>query len=70
MSKDGLKKGGELWHLMTDEEKQPYNDLADKSKQKYETQFEQLMENGYFIMDDGTKSTDSELKFKISPQKV
>lgn len=55
-----MQMAGQKWSEMTDAQKQPYNDMnvADKARQqKQETELEK---KGYFMLDNGTKSTDPE----------
>ena len=42
-NRDGIKKAGEIWSVMTSEEKEPYEILASQQKQKYESQYSLLM---------------------------
>ena len=46
---------------MTDEEKQPYETLLIEAKETYENQYAELMKNGFFYLEDGSKSTDEKV---------
>ena len=43
---------------MSEEDKQPYHALAQKDKERRRQQIEDLMRLGYFMLEDGSKSTD------------
>jgi len=43
---------------MTREERLPYEELQIKDKLRHEKQLQELKEHGYFIMDDGRKSSE------------
>jgi len=48
----------EKWANLTDNEKKKYDDLAAKDIQRHDNQMAQLRKNGFFITEDGVKSTD------------
>ena len=47
---------------MSEADKQPYTKLHDEDVVRYDTQAKSLRENGYFMTEDGKKSTDLEPK--------
>ena len=47
-----------MWNNMSDEQKEPFNKLAQADKERYDRQKQELDTQGYFTLDDGTKSTD------------
>ena len=55
-----MKKAGDQWNAMSESEKMPYNKQADLDKVRYEKQCAELDKKGFFILDNGTKSTDPE----------
>lgn len=61
-----MRKAGAEWHAMTEEEKKPYEKLHEKDVKRYEAQLAELKSKGFFIMADGTKSSDHEVKKKKS----
>jgi len=63
---DATRRAGELWAQMSDKEKDPYVKLHDKDVKRYEKQLEELKDKGYFIMADGTKSSEVEVKKRKS----
>ena len=62
--KDAFKKVGELWGKMTDEDKKPYKELEEKDRERREGQLAMQKEKGYFLMKDGTKSSEVEISGK------
>ena len=61
---DVAKKLSERWGALTPKQKKKYEDLAEKDQVRYQNQIDELRSNGYFMMEDGTKSTDTEPKKK------
>ena len=61
-----MKSIAEEWGGLTKEEKQLYEDMHTEDLERMEFQLHQLKENGYFIMPDGSKSSDHTAK----PRKV
>ena len=50
---------------MDEKAKKKYNDLHDKDQERYDRQVQELETKGYFILEDGSKSTDhAQKKFK------
>jgi len=71
MNKSEGKKASEIskiiakeWNSMTPEAKKKYEDLRDEDKERHEVQMEEMRLKGYFIMDDGSKSSDHVKKVK------
>ena len=55
---------------MSDEDKVPYKELAELDKLRRVAQLEELMDKGYFTMEDGSKSTDAKnIKYSRSKGK-
>lgn len=70
---EAAKLCGDLWGKLSEAEKQPFIDLANKDKERYEKQLKELQTKGYFIMQDGTKSSDVPMtgkKRKIGEEKT
>lgn len=61
---EAMKKCGELWNKLSADEKKYYEDKHDKDALRYKQQSEDLDKNGFFIMDDGSKSSDHQAKLK------
>ena len=59
-----MKKCGELWNKLTPEEKKKYEDKHDADAIRYKRQSDDLDKNGFFLMDDGSKSSDHQAKLK------
>ena len=55
---DAMRKCGEIWRGMSDPQKKPWNAEADKDRKRYEKEVEHLNKHGYFLMEDGSKSSD------------
>lgn len=51
------KNSGEKWNKLTDKEKEPYEELAQKDKKRYHDQLRDLVYKGYFMID-GKKSSE------------
>jgi len=49
---------GKKWSEMMPAEKKPYDDMNASDKLRQEGQLKSLEKNGYFTLDDGSKSTD------------
>jgi len=54
---DCMKEAGKRWRTLEEEEKSQYKKAAQKDAQRYENQKRQMEQEGFFIMDDGQKST-------------
>lgn len=50
---------------MTDEQKKPYLDKSKQDEQRYQRQLKELEQNGFFMTEDGIKSTD----LRVDPKK-
>ena len=48
----------EQWKTMNEEEKAPYEAKSDAAKAIVEKQREELKKNGFYTLEDGSKSTD------------
>ena len=55
---------------MSDKEKKKYQDLHEKDKKRFERQLAELTKNGFFKMDDGSKSSDHKPKKKLGKRKA
>mmetsp|Transcript_24464 Transcript_24464/g.37939 ORF Transcript_24464/g.37939 Transcript_24464/m.37939 type:complete len:144 (-) Transcript_24464:104-535(-) len=55
---DAMKRAGEIWSEMSDKEKKPFIKLREKDVARYEKQMKEMETNGFFEMDDGSKSSD------------
>lgn len=64
-----MKKCGELWNKLTPDEKKKYEDKHDKDVLRYKGQIQDLDKKGFFIMDDGSKSSDHQAKLKKRSKK-
>ena len=53
-----FKAASEAWNLMSEEEKKPYVDKQEQSKQRVEKQRVELGKKGFYTLEDGSKSTD------------
>lgn len=51
---------GEKWGEMTDKEKAPYRKVNEEDKLRYAKQLAEIEKKGYFMMPDGSKSTDTQ----------
>lgn len=54
---EAMKRCGALWNALSPEDKQPYTDKNQVDQKRYEAQLQDLDQMGYFLMDDGTKSS-------------
>lgn len=55
---DAMKKCGQLWNALDDDGKQKYNDMHDNDGKRYKQQMNDLDVKGFFILADGSKSSD------------
>lgn len=55
---DFMKMAGAKWSTLEDKDKVPYEKLAVKDKERCDKQKAEVEKKGYFVLDDGTKSTD------------
>ena len=64
MAKQDLNKNeassvcSQVWEKLTDKQKQKYEKLSQDDTLRYNKQVCSLQQNGYFLKEDGTKSTD------------
>lgn len=58
--KEAFQLASDLWNKMTEAEKKPYNDMNAKDKARQEKQAAELKKHGYYTLEDGSKSTDSQ----------
>ena len=66
---EAMKKCGELWNKLSPEEKKAYEDAHEKDVLRYQEQVTSLDKNGYFIMADGSKSSEHQAKLKKRAKK-
>ena len=59
---EAMKKCGEIWNGLDGEAKKKYQDLQEDDTARYKGQIEMLDKKGYFMMADGTKSSDHKAK--------
>lgn len=64
-----MKMCGELWNKLTPEEKKKYEEKHDEDVVRYKQQIEDLDKKGFFMMSDGTKSSDHQAKLKKRSKK-
>ncbi|CAG9330538.1 unnamed protein product [Blepharisma stoltei] len=64
--KEAMKKLGAMWKACSEAEKQPYADLAEKDKERYERQTKEFEETGEFHDEDGNVVTEDKPKKKRS----
>ena len=55
---EAFKQAGLKWNDMSEEQKKPYDDENDKDIKRHEKQLSDLEKKGYFMTEDGVKSTD------------
>lgn len=58
---------GEAWNKLSDKQKVPFEKKNEKDKVRYQEEMDQLMTKGFFINQDGVKSTDIAVKKKRKP---
>ena len=54
------------WNKMTKEDKQKYTDVVEKERKRYDAKCKELSEKGFFMLSNGTKSTDLPKPEKVS----
>ena len=59
-----LKHFGSKWSKMDETQKHEFDHLVKEDKKRYETQLNDLLTHGYFIMSDGSKSCGHERRIK------
>ena len=71
-----MKRAGTEWKLLDEDQKSPYYLLHNKDVLRYEAQCKELNAKGYFMIGDGSKSSDLDPKimqkviFPKSPKDV
>ena len=65
-----MKTCGPAWAKLTEEEKQPYAEKAELSKQQFEKHMAEREKKGFFLFEDGTKSTDPVNKNRVAKGKA
>jgi hypothetical protein len=61
---EAMKRCGELWNKLSAAEKKTYDDKHNADAKRYQRQIDDLDKKGFFIMEDGTKSSDHTAKLK------
>jgi hypothetical protein len=64
--KEIMSAAGKRWGEMDEAEKKKYNDMNAKDKLRQEKQLTDLKSRGYFVLEDGSKSTDEKNVPKLS----
>lgn len=64
---EAMKKVSVNWAALSEEGLKPYNALSAADRQRYEKQTDEFNSNGYFLLEDGTKSFESDLVKKVKP---
>lgn len=67
---EAMKKCGEIWNTLSAEDRVKYEQMHDKDKLRYEEQVTSLDKQGYFIMEDGSKSSDHTTNLKKRAKKI
>jgi hypothetical protein len=61
---DAMREAGARWNQLSEEGKAPYVEKTNKDKVRFDEQMKMFNSKGYFMLADGTKSTDYEGKQK------
>jgi len=64
---EAMKACGTAWNALQEAEKEKYHKMAAKDAERFKAQNEELKEKGYFLLEDGSKSTDHLVKMKRKP---
>ncbi len=56
--KEAFSKAAAMWKTVSEEVKKPYNEEYAKQQKVYEDRKKMIKDKGYFLLDDGTKSSD------------
>lgn len=56
--KDAFTQSAEIWKGLNEEQKKPYLEKNKQDEARYKRQMEELTANGFFMTEDGKKSTD------------
>jgi hypothetical protein len=59
-----MTKVGAFWQALSSKEKMKYHEMHEKYEIRYQKQIEDLDKLGYFILDDGSKSSEYKAKVK------
>jgi hypothetical protein len=59
-----MPKVAETWNSLSDDQKKPYVKLSEADRERYDRQFNQLLTQGYFILEDGAKSNEKTKRTK------
>ena len=65
MQKEAFARSAADWKVVSEQEKKPYVDAANRDKERFDMQKEELREKGYYTFPDGTKSIDPENKIYV-----
>jgi len=68
--KEAFKASGAHWINVNDQERSKYEVMAEDDKDRYQRELKDLITQGYFIMADGSKSSDHQAKVKKSKKAV
>lgn len=68
--KEALKVSGALWTNLNEEDRAKYEVMASNDKDRYQKELKDLITQGYFIMADGSKSSEHQAKVKKSKKNV
>lgn len=66
---EAMKKCGQIWNDLDAEKKAVYENKHNVDAQRYQKQCVDLDKNGFFIMEDGTKSSEHKAKLKKRAKK-
>jgi hypothetical protein len=64
---DAMRAAGTAWNAMQEADKDKYLRMAAKDAERFKAQHEELKEKGFFLLEDGSKSTDHLVKIKRKP---
>jgi len=64
---EAMKACGTAWNALQEADKDKYHKMAAKDAERFKAQNEELKEKGYFLLEDGSKSTDHLVKIKRKP---
>ena len=68
--KDGMAAAGKRWGEMSDEDKKPYVEAAAAAKKIFEKQLAELKKQGFYLLEDGSKSTDPQNAHLSQPDRT
>lgn len=63
---DVSSKISELWSNMDDKQRRPFVAMSEKDRERYDAQIKELLTKGYFVNEQGVKSSDLKKKVKRS----